>query len=354
MDVSVNGVVAVLLQLVGFDFVHQADAASLLVHVNEHTLTFLLNHLHCQVQLLAALAAHRPEDVTRGARRVYTHQDGLIGSPFALNQGNVLQAVVDLAERYELEMAVLCGQIDFVAHLNDLLGAQTIGNQVLDSDDRHIESLSHFDQLRQAGHGAVGIDDLDQGGSRVEAGNTHQVDGGLGVAGALEHALINGAQRVDVARTAEVLRLTVGIGQGADGHRAVVHRHAGGATVQQVDGYRERSAQHRCVVIDLHVQLQFMAALGSDGGAQHAASLTQHEINLFLGDFFGSDDKIAFVLTILVIDHDDKLAAAQLLHGLVNSIQFDFFHFLTLIDCIAMTTSWLKSIYTPSRGCTRR
>jgi len=39
-----------------------------------------------------------------------------------------------------------------------------------------------------------------------------------------------------------------------------------------------------------------------------------------LGDLLGSDDKVALVLSVLVIDHDHKLAAAQLLDGLVNGI----------------------------------
>ena len=32
----------------------------------------------------------------------------------------------------------------------------------------------------------------------------------------------------------------------------------------------------------------------------------------------------------VIVNHDNKFAASQLLHGLVNSIQFDFFHFFTL------------------------
>ena len=71
-----------------------------------------------------------------------------------------------------------------------------------------------------------------------------------------------------------------------------------------------------------------MATLGCDRGAQHAAALAQHEVDFFLGDFLGRNDKVARVLTVLVIDYDDKFAASELLHSLVDSIQFDFCHIL--------------------------
>ena len=58
VDVSVNGVIAVFLQFIGFDFVHQADATPFLIHVHQHTLAFFLYHLHGKMQLFAALATH--------------------------------------------------------------------------------------------------------------------------------------------------------------------------------------------------------------------------------------------------------------------------------------------------------
>ena len=135
---------------------------------------------------------------------MHTHQDRLIGTPFALDEGDVFQAIVDLPEGNELEVAILRGQVHLVAHLDDFLGAQAVGNQVLDGDDGHIEFFGHLHQLRQAGHRAVRVDDLDECGGRVEACDAHQVDGCLGVARTLEHTLIDGAQRVDVSGAAKV------------------------------------------------------------------------------------------------------------------------------------------------------
>ena len=121
------------------------------------------------------------------------YEQRLIGLPFALDEGDVLQAVVDLAEGDELEMPVLRGQVNLIAHLDDFFGAQAVGNQVLDGDDGHVESFGHIHQLRQARHGAVRVDDFNKGGSRVEARNAHQVDGCLGMARAFEYAFIDSA-----------------------------------------------------------------------------------------------------------------------------------------------------------------
>ena len=66
MHIGVNGVHSTFLQLIGFDFVHQTDATSFLVHIYQHAFAFFFDHLHRQVQLFAALAAHRAEYVASG------------------------------------------------------------------------------------------------------------------------------------------------------------------------------------------------------------------------------------------------------------------------------------------------
>ena len=67
VNVGVDGVVALLLQFVGRNFGHEANAASLLVEVEHHAFALLLNHAHGLVQLFAAVAACGAEDVARDA-----------------------------------------------------------------------------------------------------------------------------------------------------------------------------------------------------------------------------------------------------------------------------------------------
>ena len=76
-----------------------------------------------------------------------------------------------------------------------------------------------------------------------------------------------------------------------------------------------------------------MATLGRDGSAKHASAFAHHEIDLLLGDFLGGDDKVAFILSVLIVNDDDKLAAFELFNSLVNGIQFEFFHYVVLCFC---------------------
>ena len=67
MEIGVDSVEPLFLKLIGAYLVHQADSASFLIEIDYGAGTFFLDHLHCAVELLAAVASHRAEDVARGA-----------------------------------------------------------------------------------------------------------------------------------------------------------------------------------------------------------------------------------------------------------------------------------------------
>ena len=92
VEVGIDGVEALFLELVGAYLLHQTDATALLVEVDDEAAALLLDELHGLVQLLAALAAHRAEDVPCGAAGVDAHQYGLAISDVALQEGDVLEA----------------------------------------------------------------------------------------------------------------------------------------------------------------------------------------------------------------------------------------------------------------------
>ena len=64
-------------------------------------------------------------------------------------------------------------------------------------------------------------------------------------------------------------------------------------------------------------QVELVAALDGDGGAEHASGVLQHEVHLLGGDLLGSDDEVALILTVLVIHHDHELAFAEVGHSLL-------------------------------------
>ena len=63
-DVGLDGVHALVLQLVSFEFGHEADAASFLLLVEEDAGAGLGDHAEGELELEAAIAAERAEDVS--------------------------------------------------------------------------------------------------------------------------------------------------------------------------------------------------------------------------------------------------------------------------------------------------
>ena len=84
------------------------------------------------MQLLAAVAPERPENVAGGAGRVHAHKHRFVGSDIALYDGDVLQPIAFLTERDKAEVAVGGGQMHLFTALHERFGAETVGYQVAD------------------------------------------------------------------------------------------------------------------------------------------------------------------------------------------------------------------------------
>ena len=244
VDIGVHSVEALLLKFVSGNLVHQADASSFLKQIDHHALAFFLYQLHGAVELLAAVAALRSEDVAGGAAGVHTHKHRLIGSPCSLEDGHMLQSVAFLPEGDDAEMSVFCGQVGFLAFLHERLFLQSVGDDVLDLYQPDSQLLGFFHQLRHSCHRAVGIEDLNERCGGTESCQPGQVDGSLGVSCPAQYAVVLGIQGVDVSRATEGLRSGSRVGQCLDGGSTVMGGHTGCASLQLVDRHGERGAKH--------------------------------------------------------------------------------------------------------------
>ena len=74
LEVGVDGVEPAVLQLVGVELVEQADPAALLGEVEQHAAALALDHRQRRLELLAAVAAQRVEDVAGQALGVHAHE----------------------------------------------------------------------------------------------------------------------------------------------------------------------------------------------------------------------------------------------------------------------------------------
>lgn len=113
----------------------------------------------------------------------------------------------------------------------------------------------------------------------------------------------------------------------------------GAAVAEQVDRHGEGRAQQRGVVLFHHVEPQFGAPLLRQRGAEHAASLLEHEVHDFGRDFLRRDDEVAFVLAVFVVDDDHYPAVAEIFNNLFYTIQnrafaisFEFYRVFQFVD----------------------
>ena len=279
------------------------------------------------MELVAAVAALRSEDVARGAGGVDAYEDRFFFVPFTLDERHVLQSVALLAERDEVEVAIAGGQLHFLADLDEALSLQAVGDEVADGDDLHAPLLGFLLELRHACHRAVLVHDLHQGSHGTKARQLAEVDGGLRVAATAQHTVVLSVERVDVAWATEGLRCGLGVGQGQDSGRAVCCRHTRGATLEFVDGDRKRRAEHRRVVLHLVWQVQFLATAQRHGCTEHAARVLEHEVHLLGCDLLGGNDEVSLVLAVLVIDDNHELTLLEVFQRSLNAAEFEIFHF---------------------------
>ncbi len=167
-------------------------------------------------------------------------------------------------------------------------------------------------QLGTPRHGAVGVEDFHQHAGRLQPGQHRQVDPGLGVAGAGQHAAGLGDQREDVAGLVQVRRPRIGSDRGADGVGAVGGGDAGGHALGGLDADREVGLELRGVGAHHRRQPELAGALAGQRQAHQATAVGDHEIDVRRLDQLGGHDQVAFVLAVLVVDDHHHAAGADL------------------------------------------
>ena len=148
VEVGIHSVHSLFLELVGFDFIHQADSSTLLEEVNHGSATFLVNHPESLVKLFAAVAAQGTEDIAGCTGGVDAHKHRVVGSDIPFDYRDMLQAITFLAERYQTEITVGCGEMYLFPFLNQRFEAQAIGDEVTDGDKLHSPFVGASAQFR--------------------------------------------------------------------------------------------------------------------------------------------------------------------------------------------------------------
>ena len=264
-------------------------------------------------QLVAAVAAQGTQDIPGHATAVHPYQHRFIGVPVAFFQRHMHFTGIHLAEGNQFELAVFGGHLHPNFFADEGFGAEPVFDQVFDGYEFQSEFLSDQGQFRQPGHSTVFVHDFHQYACGRKASHTGHIHGGFGMAGAAEYASFFGPEGEDVTGAAQVLGFGRGIYQRQDGFRPVLSRNTCGTTVsEQVDAHGKSRFVERCIVRNHGLQLQFIAPLFAERGADQATAMGRHEIDRVGGRHLRRDDQVALIFAILVVDEDEHAAIARL------------------------------------------
>ena len=292
------------------ELVREADAAPLLAHVEDGAAPLLLDHAHGVVELVAAVAALGGEDVAREALGVDAHERRRLAGEVALDEREVFEAVRHAAVHAEAEVAVVRRQIDLLHARDELLGAAAVGNQIGDRHELEPVPPRERRDVGEARHAPVVLHDLAAEAHLLEPREAAEVDHGLRVAGALQHAARTRLEREHVPRTAEVLRT-----RPLPHARARRHRPLFGGDARRrlhaVDGDGEGGLVVVRILLHHLRQVEPFAPGARHRHADEAPRVGRHEVDVLGRRELGGADAVALVLTVLVVrDHDD-LATPQ-------------------------------------------
>lgn len=190
--------------------------------------------------------------------------------------------------------------------------AAEVGGEGVDGDNLEVPSGSDFFELGHARHGAVGIEDLDEGATGSQSGEACEVEQSLGVTGAAEHSVGMAVERKHVSGTGEVVGSHISTDERLYRGGAVVGGDTCGAAVSaEIHRHGEGCAKQRSIVFGHLSEPELVASLLRQGCAEKAAAVGDHEVDFIGSHHLAGKKEIAFVLAVFVVYSYDYLALLQ-------------------------------------------
>src|SRR5580704_11134595 len=318
--VGLDGIRALVLEGIRLEFVEKANAATLLIEVDQHPASRLRDHLHCAIQLPTAVAALRVKDVPGEALRVHPDQHILASSNITEDQRDVLMLIDIVAIPDDAPGSVLQWQPRLGNPMHEPLGAQSIRHQGRHGDERDAVGRRELFEVLPLGHRAIDVHDFANHPGGIESGESCEVHRGLGMSHALQHTTSPRAELVDMPGADQITRHAPRIHRHPNGRGAITRADAGRHAIARggVNRRRERRAHGLGIHFGLWRKSQVLDALWRQRQANQTAGVEQQEIDHLRRDLFGRADEIALVLAILVIGDQHELAGANVRDRLLD------------------------------------
>ena len=171
------------------------------------------------------------------------------------------------------------------------------------------------------GRAIVVAQDLAYDAGGRESREPREIDGGLRVPDALEHAAWSRAERLHMAAEANVAGTTGRVSGHANGLRAVLRADASRNPVlgRRIDALRVRRSQRIIVPLANERESQLLDALGRERETDQAARALRHEVDDLRRHQLCGADEVTLVLAILVIGDNEHLTPSDRLDRVVDS-----------------------------------
>jgi hypothetical protein len=198
--------------------------------------------------------------------------------------------------------------------------------------------LGEGGKISPAHDGAVVVHEPREHANQRQAGESAEIDTGFSMVRAHEHAAFLGHQRKYMAGPHEISRSHVAVGERAYGIGAVLRGDAGGEAVANVDRDGEGGAERRIVARHHRVEMQAARLVPGKRRADDARRVADDERHLLGRAQRRRDKQVALALAVVVIGHDDELAASEGGHRGQDALR-GVIHFLSVFSFLISSAS---------------
>ena len=306
-EIGLHRVEPLILQLVGPDLLHEADAPPLLRQIDKHPSALAADHFQGQVELIATVAAEAVEQIACKAGGVQPHQRIAGGGDIPHHQHQRLLRFKLHRIGHDPEFSPARREISLRDPGNELLLRSSVADQLLDRDDLQPMVAGQHEELLTVGPVPRIIEDFAEHPGRSQAGHPGQIDCCLSVPRPPQHAPLLGHQRKEVSGANKISRPAGRIENGRNRGGAFPGGDAG-AGRDMVDRNGEGGAQRRRIGFHHHRQIEPPGQIWQDRHAHLPATVAEHEVDQIGRNFLGSTDKVPLVFPVFGIDDDDRLA----------------------------------------------
>lgn len=320
--------------VIGICLLWDLQAGAGLGHVDESALTLLCDTLEREVDAAFLSGCMAIKYIAEDIFGLDADESGLLVE-LTHGEGEMDAVIGQGAEQVQGPVPVGVGKRLGEQGLDKFLAIVAVLDQLLDGDELEAELLAELDQFREACHGSVLIEDFTKDPGWGKAGEYGEINGRLGMPGALQDAARARAQGEDMAWLDKLVGGGFGIGDDPDGLAAIGGTDAGGDALGGIDGHGEVGAMAFAVIGDHRIEAEALELMFHGGNANQAAAMPDHHVDGLRRGGGGGHDQVALIFTIFVIGDDNQFAGGDIINGRLNGIKRIFWHGVGLeVKCL--------------------